>query len=177
MKSSKSITTNRVGLFIDGGNFYHAAKKLQFKVDFLRLRNYFVPPGKELFQAFYYTAFDSNQPFIMKIMDWLRYNDFVVISKQVKFFSESSMKGNLDVELVVDMMINISNYDIAILFSGDGDFTRCVAEIQKNGKRVHVVSTEITNPSLIAQELKNQADEFIELADIIPNIEQVENDK
>lgn len=171
--TSKSVISSRVALFIDGGNLYHAAKKLGFKVDYLRLRDYFVQ-GKELFRAFYYTAYDANQPFIMKILDWLRYNDFAVVSKQVKIFSPSSMKGNLDVELVIDMMINMNSYGTAILFSGDGDFTRCVAELQKNGKKVHVVSTEKTTPSLLAQELKKQADAFIELADIIPQVEQVE---
>ncbi|MFW9991602.1 MAG: NYN domain-containing protein [Candidatus Odinarchaeota archaeon] len=175
IETSKSGVSSHIGLFIDGGNLYHAAKKLGFKVDFLRLRDYFVPPGKKLFRAFYYTAHDANQPFIMKILDWLRHNGFTVVSKQVKIFSTSAMKGNLDVELVIDMMINMNNYGTAVLVSGDGDFTRCVVELQKNGKKVHVVSTEKTSPSLLAQELKKQADKFIELAEIIPQIEQVDN--
>ncbi|MFX0092926.1 MAG: NYN domain-containing protein [Candidatus Hodarchaeota archaeon] len=172
ISKSVSSSTNRVALFIDGGNMYHAAKKLGFKVDYLRLKDYFVPPGTVLFQAFYYAAFDSAQPFIMRILDWLRHNGFVVVTKEVKKFPGAS-KGNLDVELVIDMLMNSANYDTAILFSGDGDFTRCVSELQSRGKEIRVVSTEKTTPSLLAQELKQQADIFIELAGIIPHIKQL----
>lgn len=152
---------------------YHAAKKLGFKVDFLRLKNYFASSEAELFRAFYYAAFDSTQAFIMRILDWLRHNGFIVVTKEVKKFPGSFMKGNLDVELVIDMMTTADSYDTAILFSGDGDFTRCVLELQKRGKKIQVVSTEKTSPSLLAQELKQQADTFIELADIIPQIKQL----
>ncbi|MFX0063497.1 MAG: NYN domain-containing protein [Candidatus Hermodarchaeota archaeon] len=172
-ETSKSSAINRVALFIDGGNMYHAAKKLGFKVDFLRLKNYFVSSEAELFQAFYYAAFDASQAFIMRILDWLRHNGFIVVTKEVKKFPGSFMKGNLDVELVIDMLTTADNYDTAVLFSGDGDFTRCVEELQNRGKKIHVVSTEKTSPSLLAQELKQQADIFIELADIIPHIRQL----
>ncbi len=162
---------NRISIYIDGGNMYHAAKKLGFKVDYIRLRDYFVPSSAELYHAYYYAAHDLTQGFIMKILDFLRHNGFVVVTKQVKKFS-NMMKGNLDVELVIDMLVNLENYDTAILVSGDGDFTRCVKELQKHGKKVYVVSTEKPSPPLLAQELKNQADGFIELADIIPFVKQ-----
>lgn len=170
-KLSMDKPSNRVAIFIDGGNMYHAVKKLGFKVDFLRLREFFVPPDAELFQAYYYSAFDPTQGFIMKILDFLRHNDFVVVTKQVKKFS-TEMKGNLDADLVIDMMTTLDHYDVAVLISGDGDFTRLVEELQKHGKKIQVVSTEKTTPSLLAQELKDQADEFIELADIIPFVSQ-----
>jgi len=159
----------RIALFIDGGNLYHAAKKLGFKVDYHRLKEYFVPPGKELYKAFYYTASDSSQAFIMRIIDWLRHNGFEVTTKEVKGFG-SSMKGNLDIELAIDTLKHEDHYDLAIIFSGDGDFTYCVKELQKRGKTVHVVSTEQTKPSLLSREIKEQADSVIELADIIPSI-------
>jgi uncharacterized LabA/DUF88 family protein len=163
---------NRVALFIDGGNLYHAAKSLGFKIDFIRLKEYFASSELELFQAFYYSAYDPSQGFIMKIIDWLKHNGFIVVTKEVKKITHSFIKGNMDVELVVDMLLTIDQYDIAILFSGDGDFTRCVSELQKRGKLVHVVSTEISDPPLLAHELKAQADQFIELANIIPQINQ-----
>ena len=170
-EESSSILKSRVAIFIDGGNLYHTAKKLNFKVDFLRLRDFFIPEDSELFQAYYYTAFDSTQGFIMRILDYLRYNNFIVVTKHVKKFP-MMMKGNLDVELVIDMITNLDHFDTAILISGDGDFTRCVEELQKHGKKVQVVSTEKTVPPLLAQELKNQADVFIELEEIIPFVEQ-----
>lgn len=172
---SESITNSsetRIGLFIDGGNLYHAAKNLGFKIDFVRLKAHFLQPGTQLFRAFYYAASDSTQPFIMRILDWLRHNGFSVITKQVKKYSNSFMKGNLDVELVIDMLTTIDHYDTAILISGDGDFKRCVEELQRRGKKVIIVSTEKTTPSLLSQELKKQADEFIELSDIVSHIKK-----
>lgn len=163
---------NRVALFIDGGNLYHAAKNLGFKIDFLRLKEFFVPHEENLFKAFYYSAYDPSQGFIMKIIDWLKHNGFIVVTKEVKKVAHSFIKGNMDVELVVDMLLTKDQYDVAILFSGDGDFTRCVSELQKQGKLVHVVSTEKSDPPLVAHELKAQADKFIELADIITQINQ-----
>ena len=162
--------TNRVALFIDGGNLYHAAKSLGFKVDFLRLKDFFVTKERTLFKAFYYSAYDPSEGFIMKILDWLRYNGFNIVTKEVKKITPSYQKGNMDVELVSDMLLNMNSYDVAVLFSGDGDFTRCVLDLQKHNKIVHVVSTEKSDPPLLAHELKAQADTFIELADIIPHI-------
>ncbi|MFX0124984.1 MAG: NYN domain-containing protein [Candidatus Hodarchaeota archaeon] len=167
----KRIKT-RVALFIDGGNLYHAAKSLGFKVDYLRLKQYFISKEMHLFRAFYYSAHDPSEGFIMKILDWLKHNGFTVMTKEVKKVAHSYIKGNMDVELTVDMLLNINHYDIAILFSGDGDFTRCVSELQKRNKRVHVVSTEKSDPPLLAHELKAQANDFTDLADIIPQIKQ-----
>ena len=169
---SQEKSTRRVALFIDGGNLYHAAKSLGFKVDFLRLKEFFCPEETDLYKAFYYTAYDPSEAFIIKILDWLKYNGFTVVSKEVKRIANTFIKGNMDVELTIDMLLSIDNYDIAILFSGDGDFTRCVSVLQKRDKIVQVVSTEQSDPPLIAQELKNQADAFIELADIITYINQ-----
>ena len=163
---------NRVALFIDGGNLYHATKNLGFKIDFLRLKEYFVTHEMRLFKAFYYSAYDPSQGFIMKIIDWLKHNGFEFGTKEVKKIAHSYLKGNMDVELVVDMLLTMDRYDIAILFSGDGDFTRCVSELQKRNKFVHVVSTEKSDPPLLAHELKAQADEFTDLADIISQINQ-----
>ena len=166
----ESTKTQRVALFIDGGNLYHATKELGFKVDFLRLRDFLCPKNMEIFGLFYYSAYDPTEGFIIKILDWLKYNGFTVVSKEVKKIGNTFFKGNMDVELTCDMLLNLDQYDLAVLISGDGDFTRCVAELQKRNKRVQIVSTEQTSPPLLAQELKNQADSFIELANIVQNI-------
>lgn len=156
----------RMSLFIDGGNLYHAAKLLNFKIDFMRLKDYFVPEMNKLSDAFYYSAFNPSDEFIFRILDWLRHNGFVVRTKEVKKYPDKTMKGNLDVEIVIDMLTTIEEYDVAILFSGDGDFVRCVEELQKRGKIVHVVSTEKSDPSLLSKDLKKQANNFIDLFDI-----------
>ncbi len=169
-KAKKPTSVQKIALFIDGGNLYHAAKKLGFKVDFLRLRDYFCPKHMKIFGIFYYSAFDPAEGFIIKILDWLKHNGFTVVSKEVRKIGSLYLKGNMDVELTCDMLLNLDQYDHAVLISGDGDFTRCVIELQKRNKYVQIVSTEQTTPPLLAQELKNQADSFVELSNIIPYI-------
>jgi uncharacterized LabA/DUF88 family protein len=168
------MSRQRVAMFIDGGNLYHATKALGFKVDYLRLKEYFLQENDSLFEAFYYTAYDASEAFIIRILDWLQHNGFRVISKQVKKKNNLFFKGDMDVDIVVDMLINIDYYEKAILFSGDADFTRCIVELQKRGKTVQIVSTMKTTPPLISQDFRNQADIWTELADIIPCINQLE---
>jgi uncharacterized LabA/DUF88 family protein len=49
------------------------------------------------------------------------------------------------------------------LFSGDGDFRSLVQAVQRRGVRAVVVSSMSTQPPVIAQELRRQADEFIDI--------------
>jgi uncharacterized LabA/DUF88 family protein len=58
------------------------------------------------------------------------------------------------------------NLDHIVLFSGDGDFRSLVAALQQKGKRVSVVSTLQTQPPMVADELRRQADQFVDLADL-----------
>ncbi|MHA2346739.1 MAG: NYN domain-containing protein, partial [Candidatus Hodarchaeales archaeon] len=104
------MTSKRVAIFIDGGNLYHAAKNLGFKIDYLRLRDYFVKNDETLFKIFYYTAYDASEAFIIRILDWLKHNGFSVISKQVKRKNNIFFKGDMDVEIVVDMLLNLEMY-------------------------------------------------------------------
>ena len=76
------------------------------------------------------------------------------------------IKGNMDIELTVDAMRLADNLDHIVLFSGDGDFRSLVAALQQKGKRVSVVSTLQTQPPMVADELRRQADQFIDLADL-----------
>ena len=164
------MTAKRVAIFIDGGNLYHTAKNLGFKVDFIRLRDYFVNPEETLFEVFYYSAYDPSEPFIIRILDWLQHNGFKVVSKQVKKKDNLFFKGDMDVDIVVDMLLNLEKYEKAILFSGDGDFKRCVVELQKRGKIVQIVSSLRTDPPMISEEFRKQADIWTELTEIIPFI-------
>jgi uncharacterized LabA/DUF88 family protein len=66
------------------------------------------------------------------------------------------------------MMELADRADHLVLFSGDGDFRRLVEAIQRKGVRVTVVSTIRSSPPMVADELRRQADEFLELAEIAP---------
>lgn len=161
----------RLALYIDGSNLYAAAKALGFDIDYKLLRSEFVRRGK-LVRAFYYTALLEDQEYspIRPLVDWLDYNGFTMVTKPAKEFIDSmgrrKVKGNMDIELAVDAMEMADRIDHMVLFSGDGDFRPLVAGMQRKGVRVSVVSTIRSQPPMIADELRRQADNFIELEEL-----------
>jgi uncharacterized LabA/DUF88 family protein len=161
----------RLALFIDGSNLYAAARALGFDIDYKLLRSEFVRRGK-LVRAFYYTALLEDQEYspIRPLVDWLDYNGFTMVTKPAKEFTDSmgrrKVKGNMDIELAVDAMELADRMDHMVLFSGDGDFRPLVEGIQRKGVRVSVVSTIRSQPPMIADELRRQADNFIELDEL-----------
>ncbi len=158
----------RLALFIDGSNLYAAAKSLGFDIDYKLLRQEFMRRGKML-RAFYYTALLENDDYspIRPLVDWLHYNGFSMVTKPAKEYIDSQgrrkVKGNMDIELCVDAMELAPHVDHIVLFSGDGDFRPLVERVQRKGVRVSVVSTIRSHPPMIADELRRQADNFIEL--------------
>jgi uncharacterized LabA/DUF88 family protein len=158
----------RLALFIDGSNLYAAAKALGFDIDYKLLRQEFERRGK-LLRAFYYTALLENDDYspIRPLVDWLHYNGFCMVTKPAKEYTDSQgrrkVKGNMDIELAVDAMELAPRLDHVVLFSGDGDFKPLVESLQRQGVRVSVVSTIRSQPPMIADELRRQADNFIEL--------------
>ncbi len=66
-------------------------------------------------------------------------------------------------ELAVDAMELSTTVDHMVLFSGDGDFRYLTEALQRRGRKVTVISTTKTNPPMIADDLRRQADNFIEL--------------
>jgi len=161
----------RLALFIDGSNLYAAARSLGFDIDYKLLRQEFMRRGK-LLRAFYYTALLENDEYspIRPLVDWLHYNGFTVVTKNAKEYIDTQgrrkVKGNMDIELTVDAMELAQHVDHIVLFSGDGDFRPLVEAIQRNGVRVSVVSTIRSQPPMIADELRRQADNFIELEEL-----------
>jgi uncharacterized LabA/DUF88 family protein len=164
-------TNERIALFVDGANLHGTAKSLGFDIDFKRLLALFRQKGV-LVRALYYTAIAEDQEYssIRPLIDWLDYNGFTMVTKPTKEFTDASgrrkVKGNMDIELAVDAMRLADALDHIVLFSGDGDFRSLVAALQQAGKRVSVVSTLQTQPPMVADELRRQADQFIDLADL-----------
>ena len=158
----------RIALFIDGANLYSAARGLGFDIDYKRLLELFRSKGT-LLRAFYYTALLEDQEYspLRPLIDWLDYNGFSVVTKPAKEFTDAAgrrrVKGNMDIELAIDAMEIADKVDHVVIFSGDGDFRRLVDAIQRKGKRVSVVSTTRSSPPMIADELRRQADQFIDL--------------
>jgi len=171
----------RLGLFIDGSNLYAAARALGFDIDYRRLLNVFATDAT-LIRAFYYTALLEDQDYspIRPLVDWLDYNGYTMVTKPTKEFTDAAtgrrkIKGNMDIELAVDVMEMSEHLDHAVLFSGDGDFRRLVEATQRRGVRVTVVSTIRSQPPMVADELRRQADFFLELQDLQSRIERLGN--
>jgi uncharacterized LabA/DUF88 family protein len=165
----------RIALFIDGANLYAAAKAVGFDIDYRRLLDHFAAKGR-LIRAFYYTALIDDQEYspIRPLVDWLDYNGYTMVTKPAKEFTDSTgrrkIKGNMDIEIAIDMMEMAESVDHIVLFSGDGDFRRLVEAVQRKGVRVTVVSTVRTSPPMAADELRRQADYFMELQELVPTI-------
>jgi uncharacterized LabA/DUF88 family protein len=163
--------SNKTALFIDGPNLYATAKTLGFDIDYKRLLKEFQSRGT-LVRALYYTAIIEDQEFssIRPLVDWLDYNGYTVVTKATKEFIDASgrrkMKGNMDIELAVDVMELAEHVDQIVLFSGEGDFRSVVEAVQRRGVRVTVVSTISSQPPMIADELRRQADVFTDLVEL-----------
>lgn len=163
--------SERVALFIDGANLYATSKALGFDVDYKRLLGFFRQKS-QLIRALYYTALAEDQEYssIRPLIDWLDYNGYTMVTKPMKEFVDAAgrrkVKGNMDIELAVDAMRLSDTLDHIVLFSGDGDFRGLVAALQQRGKRVTVVSTMATQPPMVADDLRRQADQFIDLVDL-----------
>ncbi|MCD2177550.1 LabA-like NYN domain-containing protein [Rhizobium sp. C1] len=158
----------KIALFIDGANLYAASKSLGFDVDYRKLLKAFQKRGY-LLRAYYYTALIEDQEYssIRPLIDWLDYNGYRVVTKPAKEFTDSlgrrKIKGNMDIELAIDAMEQCETVDHLVIFSGDGDFTTLVEALQRRGRKVSVVSTMATQPPMIADDLRRQADHFIDL--------------
>ncbi|MEH6719004.1 MAG: NYN domain-containing protein [Aurantimonas endophytica] len=159
----------KIALFIDGANLYATSRGLGFDIDYRRMLAHFQSQGYVL-RAYYYTALveDSEYSSIRPLIDWLDYNGYRVVTKPAKEFTDSAgrrkVKGNMDIELAVDAMELSDTVDHFVLFSGDGDFRSLVEALQRRGRKVSVISTLQTNPPMIADDLRRQADHFIELS-------------
>jgi uncharacterized LabA/DUF88 family protein len=159
--------SERIALFIDGQNLQYAAKSLGFGVDFRRLLLEFQKHGT-IVRSYYYAVISENaDQGIRPLLDWLDYNSFSVLVKPIKEYNNGEgprkTKGNIGVELTVDALEISDRIDHIVLFSGDGDLRALVEAVQRHGVRVTVVSTMRTRPPMVADELRRQADVFLEL--------------
>src|SRR5215208_2308449 len=167
--------TERVAVFIDGMNLYAASRTLGFDVDYKNLLAHFRKQGY-LVRAYYYTALLETEEYspLRPLVDWLGYNGYSVVTKPAKEFTDATgrrrVKGSVDIEMAVDVLDLTPHLDHAVIFSGDGDLRRLVESVQRRGVRVTVISTIRTQPAMIADDLRRQADAFIDLADLAEHI-------
>ncbi|MEP9388882.1 NYN domain-containing protein [Mesorhizobium sp. KR9-304] len=159
----------KIALFIDGANLYATSRALGFDIDYRKLLSSFQKRGY-LVRAYYYTALVEDQEYssIRPLIDWLDYNGFKVVTKPAKEFTDATtgrrkIKGNMDIELTVDALELVKHVDHYVIFSGDGDFRTLVEALQRHGRKVSIVSTMASQPPMISDDLRRQADNFIDL--------------
>ena len=163
--------TDKIALFIDGANLYSAARSLNFDMDYKKLLDEFRRRGV-LIRAYYYTALVEDQEYspVRPLVDWLDYNGFTVVTKPAREYTDPTgrrrFRGDMDIEIAVDMLAMAEHADHLVLFSGDGDFRRLVEAVQQKGVRVTVVSTVKSQPPMASDDLRRQCDSFVDLADL-----------
>jgi uncharacterized LabA/DUF88 family protein len=140
-------------------------------MDYRKLLEEFSLHGR-LIRATYYTALVEEQDFspIRPLVDWLDYNGYSLVTKPAKEYTDATgrrrFKGDMDVEIAIDLLQATAYADHAFLFSGDGDFKAALDAAQRKGMRVTVVSTIKSNPPMAADDLRRTADNFIDLTDL-----------
>lgn len=165
------LPEDKTALFIDGANLYSASRALQIDIDYRKLLTEFRQRCR-LVRAFYYTALLEDQDFspIRPLIDWLDYNGYTLVTKPAREYTDQTgrrrIKGNMDVEITVDIMEMAHHLDHVFLFSGDGDFTTLIGAVQRRGVKASVVSTTRSTPPMVSDDLRRRADVFIDLYDL-----------
>jgi uncharacterized LabA/DUF88 family protein len=169
------FSQNRLSVFVDGNNMFYAQQKNGWFFDPRRVLEYFkTEPNVILVNAFWYTGLKDPQD-QRGFRDALISLGYTVRTKILKeYYDDSSgrysQKANLDIEIVVDMFNTCDQYDRVVLFSGDGDFERAIELLRSKNTHITVVSTE----GMIARELRNATDRYIDLNDIRDKIEKID---
>jgi uncharacterized LabA/DUF88 family protein len=107
-------------------------------------------------------------------VDWLSYNGYVTVTKALRVGSEGARRrgqpGSIAVELTIDALQLAPSLDHLILMSGSANFRALLAALQKSGRRVTVVSSREAGDMSVADELRRQCDQFVDLVDLEPII-------
>jgi uncharacterized LabA/DUF88 family protein len=163
--------TDKLALFIDGPNLYSAARGLNIDIDYRKFLDEFKKRGV-LIRAYYYTAIAEDEDYspIRPLADWLDYNGFTLVTKNARSYTDAQgrkrWRGDMKVELAVDVMAMAEHADHIVLASGDGDFRRLVEAVQAKGVRVTILSTMKSTPPMASDDLRRQADDFVDLNDL-----------
>lgn len=165
----------KICVFIDGANLYAASKTLDFQVDFDKLLKRFEPWRATYYSVLLPSDADADDKSFQKqrpMFDYLEHNGYQLVTKEAREFIDHNgarkIKGDMDVNIAVDMLEACSYANEIVLFSGDGDLLPAIEAIKRRGVFISVVSTKET----AHESLRKKADEFIELKDIINDLKR-----
>lgn len=168
------IAKGKVYVFVDAANIFYTQRTLGWKISYKRLKEYFQKEAKnELVKFFVYTASDSERPQQKKFLDMLEINGYIVRTKEVKRIRVAKgvyeWKGDFDIELSMDVLDNLNNFDSMILLSGDSDFAPIIKRVKDRNKKVIIFSAK----KHISKELIQLADKYVNLKKLKEEIELV----
>ncbi|ADM09726.1 hypothetical protein PB2503_08354 [Parvularcula bermudensis HTCC2503] len=164
---------DKTAIFIDGANLYKTARNLGFDIDYKRLLQK-TRAETRLVRAYYYTAMpeEREQDYspLRPLVDWLDYNGYTMMTKAAREFTDSQgrkrFRGSVDIDLALDFVEMADKVDCLVLFTGNGDFRPAIAKAQSRGCRVICVSTTATQPPMASDDIRRQADQFVDLTSL-----------
>ena len=154
--------TDRLFAVIDAANLEKSAQSLNMKVHYTRLKRFLRESG-ELKEVRFYTATFSTTRHEY-FLESLKRRGYHLITKPIKEIADKKTEGkirkaNFDVEITIDVMDHLSEFDVLILFSGDSDFDCLVKKVRDRGKKVFVFSTRYH----ISRELINSCNYYFDI--------------
>lgn len=152
----------KTAVFIDAANIELSAKDLGFKVDYKKLLEWLKEEAKIEYIGFYTVRFDTKEH--DKFLTFLKRTGYKLITKPLKLIKDRKQgghlrKANFDVEIAVDAMKLINDFETCIIFSGDSDFHYLIKELKKRGKMVAVASLKYH----VSRELVEASDFYLDL--------------
>ncbi len=132
-----NLEGKKVSIYIDSANLYFASNIAKLKIDFIQLAKWF-RKNCRLTGLNFYTAFNPDDPKQLSFLKELEDENYRIIKKPIKVF-ETSKKGNMDIELAVDAILQKDMYETLILLSGDGDFSYLVQALSSLGKETIIL--------------------------------------
>ena len=164
----------RVYVFIDASNIWDVQKSKGMWFDYEKLKKFLVQKfNPKSLRIFYYSAYpadgtreydlEGKHKFYTFLKKGLNFTVRKKLLKRIKVESKEGEyikeKGDMDVEISIDVMGHIKNYDIAVFFTGDSDFLALVTYLRSKGKQVYIFSSQ----NNISQELRTGGDGYFDI--------------
>ncbi len=162
----------KTAVFIDAANVELSAKDIGFKIDYKKLFFLLRKKSNLVYLGFYTVRFDNKAH--DAFLTFLKKTGYKLVTKPIKIIKNRDKKlgdirkANFDVEITVEAMKRINEFNTMILFSGDSDFDYLVKELRKKGKLVVVVSFK----HHVSKELIQSANYYFDLRKIKKVIER-----
>ncbi|MEK7504710.1 MAG: NYN domain-containing protein [Patescibacteria group bacterium] len=139
--------------FIDAQNVHLGIKTLGWELDWKKFRIYLKDKYKVTTAYLFVGFIQTNQD----LYSMLQKAGYVLIFKPIIFDNDGKAKGNCDADLVLRTMIELPNFDRAVIVTSDGDFYSLIRHLRENNKLSMVLSPYIkTCSKLLRKEAKDK---------------------